>query len=135
MQFDDTTRRRINALLIWLSLAFAGTYLFIFEPGKSGFFPACPFRLLTGLNCPGCGSTRALHRLVHGDVIGAFKFNALMMVVLPFLLYSLARYTIGAIRGRPLPRHYLAPAYMWMLLAVIVGFWVVRNTRFYPFPL
>jgi len=135
MQFDDKIRRRIGALLIWLSLAFAATYLFIFEPGKSGFFPACPFRLLTGLNCPGCGSTRGLHRLVHGDVVGAFKFNALMVVLLPFLLYALARYTIGAVRGRPLQRHYLPPSYIWMLLGVIVGFWIIRNTRIYPFPL
>ena len=127
--------KRLTALLIWVSIAVGGTYLFIFEPGKTGFFPACPFRMLTGLTCPGCGSTRGLHRLVHGDVVGAFEFNPLMVLVLPFLLYSLVRYTTAALRGRPLQRHYVKPNYIWILVGLIMSFWIFRNTRFYPFPI
>jgi hypothetical protein len=127
--------KRLTALLIWLSIALGATYLFIFEPGKTGFFPGCPFRMLTGLTCPGCGSTRGLHRLVHGDVVGAFEFNPLMIVMLPFLLYTLVRYTTAAISGRPLQKHYVRPNYIWMLFAVIMSFWIFRNTRFYPFPI
>jgi hypothetical protein len=126
---------RLTALMIWLSIAAGATYLFIFEPGKTGFFPACPFRTLTGFTCPGCGSTRGLHRLLHGDVVGAFEFNPLMVVALPFLLYALVRYTNAALRGRPLKRHQLNAKYIWALLVVIVSFWVFRNTPFYPFPI
>jgi len=125
----------LTALLIWSTLAVGAVYLFIFEPGKTGFFPACPFRALTGFTCPGCGSTRGLHRLLHGDVVGAFEFNPLMVVALPFLLYALVRYTNAAVRGRPLKRHQLNTKYIWVLLVVIVSFWIFRNTPFYPFPI
>ena len=135
MKFREILNKRLTALLIWLSIAIGATYLFIFEPGRTGFFPACPFRLVTGFACPGCGSTRGLHRLVHGDVIGAFEFNPLMVLSLPFLLYALVRYTAAAVSGRPLQKHFLSPKYIWMLFAVIMSFWVFRNTRFYPFPL
>jgi hypothetical protein len=133
MRFDELVGSRLTALLVWLTLAAAGTYLFIFEPGKSGFFPACPFRMLTGFTCPGCGSTRGLHRLLHGDVIAAFEFNPLMVLSLPFLLYALVRYTTAAVTGRPLQQNRLNAKYIWMLFAVIMSFWVIRNTRLYPF--
>lgn len=135
MRFDEIVRRRLTALLMWLMLAVATAYLFIFEPGKSGFFPVCPFRTLTGFTCPGCGSTRGLHRLLHGDVVGAFEFNPLLVVVLPFLVYALVRYTTAAVTGRPLNGKRLNARYIWMLLVVVMSFWVFRNTRLYPFPL
>jgi hypothetical protein len=135
MKLDEIVNSRLIALLTWLSIAIGATYLFIFEPGKSGFFPACPFRTLTGFTCPGCGSTRGLHCLLHGDVVGAFEFNPLMVVALPFLFYALARYTAAAVSGRPLQKHHLNSKYIWVLFAVIMSFWVFRNTRLYPFPL
>lgn len=133
MRFDEIVNKRLTALLIWLSIAIGATYLFIFEPGKTGFFPACPFRTLTGFTCPGCGSTRGLHRLLHGDIVSALEFNPLMVLSLPFLLYALVRYTAEAVSGRPLQRHNLDAKYIWMLFGVIMSFWIFRNTRFYPF--
>jgi len=135
MRFDEIVNKRLTALLIWLSIALGATYLFIFEPGKTGFFPACPFRTLTGFTCPGCGSTRGLHRLLHGDIVSALEFNPLMVLSLPFLLYALVRYTAAAVSGRPLQRHNLDAKYIWMLFGVIMSFWIFRNTRFYPFPI
>jgi hypothetical protein len=135
MKLAEIVNKRQIALLIWLSIAIGATYLFFFEPGKTGFFPACPFRLITGFTCPGCGSTRGLHCLVHGDIVGAFEFNPLMVVALPFLLYALVRYTAAAFSGRPLQRRYVNPKYIWMLLVVITSFWIFRNTPYYPFPI
>lgn len=135
MRFDAIVKRRLTALLVWLTLAVGATYLFIFEPGKTGFFPACPFRTLTGFTCPGCGSTRGLHRLLHGDVVAAFEFNPLMVVSLPFLLYALVRYTTAAVTGRPLKANRLNAKYIWVLFVVIISFWIFRNTRLYPFPI
>jgi hypothetical protein len=125
----------VTAVLIWLSIATGAVYLSLFEPGRSGFFPLCPFRMITGFTCPGCGSTRGLHRLLHGDLIGAFEFNALMVVSLPFLLYALVRYTTAAVSGRPFQPLRLNAKYIWMIFAVIMCFWVFRNTRLNPFPI
>ena len=119
--------------LVWTTLAAGATYLFFFEPGKTGFFPVCPFRALTGFTCPGCGSTRGLHRLLHGDVVAAFEFNPLFILALPFLIYALMRYTNAAIRKKPLKGNQLNAKYIWALFGVIMFFWIYRNTPFYPF--
>ena len=134
MSIFEVGNRRLTVALIWLSLASGLIYLFIFEPGRSGFFPVCPFRALTGFACPGCGSTRGLHRLVHGDVVGAFQMNPFMVVSLPILLYALVRYTKVVMRGELIKGNQLQPKYIWMIFVVVLSFWIFRNTPFYPFP-
>jgi uncharacterized protein DUF2752 len=134
MNLDEIVNRPLRAAFIWATLAAGATYLYIFEPGKSGFFPGCPFRALTGFTCPGCGSTRGLHCLLHGDVVGAFQFNPLLILSLPFLFYGLLRYTTAARTDRPLNWNQLNAKYIWVLLGVVLSFWIFRNTPFYPFP-
>ena len=55
-------------------IALAAVYFF-FDPNTEGVFPKCAFYVLTGWKCPGCGSQRALHALLHGDITGAFHMN------------------------------------------------------------
>jgi hypothetical protein len=124
---------RSTVILIWSLLLAGAAYLFVFEPGKSGFFPACPFRLLTGFTCPGCGTTRALHQILHGDFAAAFRLNPLLLLAIPFLLFALLRYSVIVMRGGvPRPNALPAPV-IYGLFVVIVSFWVFRNTPFYPF--
>jgi hypothetical protein len=57
-----------------------------FDPNAPGsWFPSCVFHDLTGLYCPGCGITRALHALVHFDLQRAFAMNAFFVLSLPLL--------------------------------------------------
>src|SRR6266851_3262347 len=132
--FDTIVGRRLLAALIWLTVAVSGVYLFIFEPGQSGYFPPCPFRALTGLNCPGCGTTRCLHQLLHGNVSAGFKLNPLFVVALPFLIWALVTYTFFSIIRRPPSLGKVKPRYAWPLVALIISFWIFRNTPFYTFP-
>ena len=68
----------VLALGVWL--------LRTFDPGAAGsLFPSCLFHDLTGWYCPGCGITRALHALVHFDLMRAFAMNSLLVVCLPLL--------------------------------------------------
>lgn len=51
----------------------------------------CPFHLVTGLNCPGCGVSRMLLSLLRLDLRAAFGYNAALLCLLPvFLLLFLA---------------------------------------------
>lgn len=134
MAFDGIVNRRLTAAALWVLLAGGAAYLFFFQPGRSGVFPACPFRALTGLNCPGCGTTRGLHQLLHGNFVAAFELNPLMFLMLPILGYCLVAYTRSVITGRPMPQLSISPNYGWLLAVVILGFWVFRNTSVYPFP-
>lgn len=124
--------RRSTVITIWSFLLAGAAYLFVFEPGKSGFFPACPFRLLTGFTCPGCGTTRAMHEILHGHFATAFMLNPLLLLAIPFLLFALLRYSVIVMRGGvPRPNALPAPL-IYGLFAIIVSFWIFRNTSFYP---
>lgn len=125
--------RRSTVVAIWSLIIAGAVYLFIFEPGKTGFFPGCPFRFLTGFNCPGCGTTRALHHILHGHFSTAFSLNPLLLIALPFLLFAFLRYSVIVMRGG-VPRPNALPApYIYAIFFVILSFWIVRNTPFYPF--
>ncbi len=109
--------------------------LFLFDPSTSAFYPPCPFHALTGLYCPGCGTARALHALLHGHVGEAFGLNPLMVVMLPFLGYSLLSYAIPRARGRSLPGIPSSPFWGWLAFWVILAYWVLRNVPLYPLSL
>jgi Protein of unknown function (DUF2752) len=118
------------------SLVLAGsTILFLFDPAESDFYPPCPFRFCTGLYCPGCGTTRALHALLHGNVVEAFGVNPLMVLMLPFLGYSLLSYAAFEVTGRPLPSLLTSPFWGWLVLGTILVYWALRNIPLYPFSL
>ena len=44
----------------------------------------CPFKALTGIPCPGCGGTRALYAILHGDILEALYINPLSCVLIVF---------------------------------------------------
>jgi hypothetical protein len=125
--------RRITLLSIWGLLLLGAVYVFAFEPGKTGIFPPCVFRQLTGLQCPGCGSTRALHQLLHGHLVAAFTFNPLFVIATPLLLYVLLKYTTLSFRGITPKPNALPARYIYLIFVVIVSFWILRNTPLYPF--
>ena len=107
-------------------MAIAGV-LRVFNPATAGFFPPCLFRKFTGYLCPGCGTLRALHQLLTGHVAAAFRLNPLMMLLLPYVGYSGASAGWEMVCGRTLPRVFIRPAFIWILLIVIVLFWILRN--------
>ncbi|WP_340067006.1 DUF2752 domain-containing protein [Ascidiimonas aurantiaca] len=117
------------ALILVLSL-----YYFI-DPVETNLFPKCPFHEFTGLHCPGCGSQRALHALVHGRIFSALGHNLLIPLVPLVLLYKL--YIKSALKNPEkdpvnLLHHPKTPA---ILFSFIMLFWILRNTPLYPFTL
>ena len=66
-----------------LVLLLVSLYYF-FNPTVSNFFPKCPFHTITGLYCPGCGSQRAIHDLMHLNIFEAINHNALMFFTFTF---------------------------------------------------
>ncbi len=98
-------------------------------PGNG--LPPCPLHALTGLYCPGCGSTRCLHALLHGDVTTAVAMNPLLVASLPLL----AVMALNAAGWRPawlapLTRQLAKPLpWLWLLL----GYALLRNLPWWPF--
>jgi len=115
--------------------AMAALLLCIFDPASSGIFPPCPVHYLTGWYCPGCGSLRALHALLRGDLMRAWAMNPLTVMLLPFLSYGLISEALVRMRGRGLPQPAFSAGQIRALFVVIVVFGVVRNLPVRPFAL
>lgn len=97
--------------------------LFFADPAKLFFLPSCPFHTLTGLYCPGCGATRAMHQLAHGNFGVALRLNALAVCGLPLVI-------LFALRRKPAQ---LPGWTQWTMLWAILLFGVLRNIPIYPF--
>lgn len=117
-------------------LAGLGMYvLWTHDPNQPGFFPPCLFHTCTGIYCPGCGSTRAAHALLHGDVLGAMRKNLFLVVAGPFLLYWLLSRASGVFFGRRFPERRLSGRTTWLIALLVIGYWIARNIPCYPFEL
>jgi hypothetical protein len=127
--------RRIVAAGILVLLAGGLVLLRIYNPATSTIFPPCPIHYLTGWYCPGCGSLRATHQLLLGNVGAAWAMNPLSMLLFPFLTYGLSREAISYLRGQPSPQFAVPGACIRALCALIVLFGIVRNLPFHPFDL
>ena len=126
-----TMRKPFQDVVLFGAVIGVGAVFFFFNPTTTAFYPKCLFHEWTGLYCPGCGSTRALHCLLHGDLREALHDNALMVLALPLVgAILLAR----AFRRRPpVVTRQSKLGWLWLLLAVIVAFGVIRNIPCRPF--
>jgi len=126
-----------KALLIAGGAAACTGLFVLFEnnPEQHHFFPQCVFYRCTGLYCPGCGATRALYYLMHGDLVTALHDNAMLVILLPYLLWGL--YVLGRrlwSRKEPLrPQRMMPPALAWTLAVGVISFGVLRNVPVFPF--
>lgn len=116
------TRWRIASAIAIVAVAAGAWVLYTFPPVTAGFYPQCAFRQLTGLDCPGCGSTRALHALLHGRVGEAFLFNPFLFAVM--LLGAIA--LPGMLRSQP-PRFLYSRWFGWGSFVVVMTWWIGRN--------
>ena len=118
------------ALLAGCSLlALALGIVAFFNPSTHQFFPSCAFHEVTGLYCPGCGSTRFLHSLLQGDIAAALGYNPLAVLAMPVLAAGLFLPTEMC---RKWAYH---PATGWTMLFVILAFGLLRNLPAFPFSL
>jgi hypothetical protein len=127
-----TAEERVSRRMLYTSLAaggvFAGalTYTGIVDPhNRASVFPPCPFKLLTGWNCPACGGLRMTHDLLHANLGAAVVDNVFLLIGLPALL--------GWVLWR---RHTTKPVMTMALVVVAVtttlAWTVARNLPGFP---
>jgi len=128
----SAAERRLLAHLglagVVLLVGLAAIVLYRFPPAVYGFYPVCPVHQYLHLECPGCGSTRALAALLHGNFAEAMRLNALFIaVVLPAVVgWGLLAYVRAVCSDRfrwpQLPQPAMAAA-----VAAVAMFTVLRN--------
>ena len=111
-----------KAVLWVIGLSCFCVFYHYFDPTHSPIAPKCPFWLLTGYSCPGCGSQRAIHCYLNGEIFEGIRYNYLL---LPAVIYVILL-TILPTKGR-LHQKLTSTTACWIVLAVILIWWLVRN--------
>lgn len=120
----------IITLGLFIGLAF---FYYIVSPSGVDFLPKCPLYATTGIYCPGCGSQRATHNLLHLNLIGVIHNNLLYL----FAVILLAYHGIILFANKFLNKNWQSvlnhPKTPIVVLVIIILFWVLRNLPFAPF--
>lgn len=111
------------------TLLLAGLFVYIYatvSPESSNLFPKCLFLQLTGFRCPGCGSQRVIHSLLTGDISAAFRYNAFMILMIPYIIVLITAYLLR----KKHPKLYLAvcnKAIIITIFILVILWWILRN--------
>ncbi len=101
---------------------------FYIDPNAYPLFPKCPFLVITDLECPGCGSQRAFHQLLHFDISGAFHQNTLVVLFGPYIVLGFYLEYFDGDNKLPRIKNALFGKYAAIsILVVIIGYWIGRN--------
>ncbi|WP_397222566.1 DUF2752 domain-containing protein [Nocardiopsis lambiniae] len=116
------------------AIALAGaTLLHFVDPNEPGNYPTCPWLLMTGTFCPGCGTMRAIALTTQGDVLGAISMNPLLTLLVPYILWSYVQWVASTIRPPRRPPRPTPSWFLWTLTVTVTGFWVARNLPWFSF--
>ncbi|MGA8987690.1 DUF2752 domain-containing protein [Aeromicrobium sp.] len=106
----------------------AATLLHLYDPHQSGSYGFCPFLVLTGHPCPGCGGLRAVNDLSRGDLVGAISSNALVVALVVILAVTWGRWIGRRLQGTRDQMFVLTTRVGLSTIALLVVFGVLRNT-------
>lgn len=123
-------RARMTAPALWaVGMLAAVVLLHVRDPHESGSYAYCPWLLLTGTPCPGCGGLRAVHDLTNGDIAAAVSSNLLVVALIPVAVLLWVGWTRSRWRGRTFTTPLFSVPALTSLLVVVVAFGVLRNVE------
>lgn len=102
-----------------------GVVYAVFDPSTNSFFPKCPIRWLTGVPCPGCGSQRALHALLHFDIASALRYNFMLVIFIPGIIVL----AIASLLRKTCPNFYRITHHYYVAyaaFAIVMIWWILR---------
>lgn len=121
------TQRKAILKLSIITLGIMACGLILYALAISGHPVPCIFNKLTGLACPGCGSTRAVLALLRLDIPAALSYNLLFPITFLYLIFVYGRCAYSCLKTGRFSYRSPAPALDCILLGVILVWWVVRN--------
>lgn len=114
------------AAFLAVGLASAGV-LYAVNPADHALYPTCWLYATTGLLCPGCRGLRATHQLLHGNLTIAWALNPLAVLLVPLYAWFGVHAVLCIVRGHGLPSLLPRSAIVWLGLASVLLFAIVRN--------
>ena len=127
---------KLKLLLIIIGvLTFLGmlaVYVF-WNPADANIFPKCPFYVTTGIYCPGCGSQRAAHQILNGNIIEGIRHNYMIALLAVVLLYQGFIYVMNERLGKNMTNLLHKSKVTNSILVLVILFWILRNINVFPF--
>ncbi|MBR2301396.1 MAG: DUF2752 domain-containing protein [Bacteroidaceae bacterium] len=118
----------IKYIIIGVSAILSVVLIYYFiDPIASAWLPKCIFKQLTGFDCPACGTQRALHAFLNGNIADALHYNPFMIISIPYfaaVLYTTIWESTTATRLRRYVQHSCT---ILTFLALLIIWWIVRN--------
>ncbi len=128
--------RIVLASAVILMLAAGGLIFLRNPPNQASFYPRCQLHQLTGLFCPGCGTTRCLHSLMQGQFADAAQKNMIAFAILPLTGAYALFWGLSWVLGKPVAwRYRITPRTGIFLVAILITFGILRNLPWHPFTL
>ena len=125
-------KRLINVGLLILITVLAVLF-FVLNPDQHSIFPRCIFNSVTGYYCPGCGSQRAIHDLLHLNIAGVVSHNILFIPAFLLIFYHYLAPVVNRIFTWKLPNIFYYKSTPWIIFGIVILFWILRNISYYPF--
>jgi hypothetical protein len=129
----NTNKLKKYNIIKWIAISISLIVFYIiytyFNPNEADFFPKCPFLLLTGYQCPGCGSQRAIHYLFNFDIVHAFYENMLLVISIPYIILGayFDMVEIKTDRQLRIRKFLYGQKAIFVIFVFIIGFWILRN--------
>lgn len=121
-------QRLLFATIALVAIVAIALYSYFIDSTHYELAPKCLFLKLTGFKCPGCGTQRALHSLMHLDIAGVARYNPLLYAAIPYLmLLSYLEFLGGNKRNPKLSNTVYSPKAIMAAFYIIVAYWVLRN--------
>ena len=121
---DSNNKTKIIAVIVVAMLLLA--FYSLVDPMSLHWMPQCPFKALTGWQCPGCGNQRLVHTLLQGKIVEAISYNYFMLFAAPYLLLFLVRellpkgyrreWLTARIENRHVVRFYIVLFFGWLII-------------------
>lgn len=100
------------------------TLTFLYLNKQFSFFIPCIFHKITGLYCPGCGTTRMVLSILKGNIPKAFSYNPFMFILSPILIIYYIIYYINWIQDKKLE---INKKIWYIILILAIIFMILRN--------
>ena len=127
VKVSDLQGRRLAAMAKLLVVVCVLAYLASRHPSRDGVIPPCPLREWAHLYCPGCGSLRATHYVLQGEIVAAWRHNpAMILLGVPALTWQVTNLLLGVAGRNPLP---LRPptSLIWAIGVSLIMYFIARN--------
>lgn len=122
--FDSNNKTKVIIVSVVAMLLLA--FYALVDPMALHWMPQCPFKALTGWQCPGCGNQRLVHTLLQGKIVEAISYNYFMLFAAPYLLLFLVRellpkgyrreWLTAKIENRHVVRFYIVLFFGWLII-------------------